>query len=137
MDESGIKHNRRSRRSPVLLTASLDVGDAREPVRLRNLSAEGALVEGERLPPEGALTVFRRKELYVPARVAWVEGRFAGVAFATPLEKEQLLRHVPPPRPRVAPIFRRPGLACRPLTDEERRTIEVWMTQLPVVRPGD
>ena len=47
--------NRRSRRSPVLLAASIEVGGTSLKVKLRNLSEEGALIEGERLPEEERL----------------------------------------------------------------------------------
>jgi len=132
MDESSITQNRRSRRSPVLLAATVEVGGTPQPVKLRNLSSEGALIEGERLPLEGSITYFGRNDLRVKSRVAWVQGRFAGVAFARPLQKEEVLRNVPPPRPRVHSEFRRPGLACRPLTPEERQMVERWM-MVPLV----
>jgi len=137
MDESSITHNRRSRRSPVLLAASLEVGGAPVPVKLRNLSAEGALIEGDRLPHEGAATYFCRNDLRVKSRIVWVHGRYAGVAFTEPLQPEEVLRHVPKPRPAARPEFRRPGLACRPLSAYERKMLETWMTAAPVARPGD
>ena len=127
MDQSSITQNRRSRRSPVLLAASIEIAGTPEPVKLRNLSEEGALIEGERLPLEGTTTFFRRNELRLKSRIVWVEGRFAGVAFARPLKSDEVLRHVPPPRQRVNPEFRRPDLACRPLTEEERKMVERWM----------
>ena len=127
MDQSSITQNRRSRRSPVLLAASIEIAGTPEPVKLRNLSEEGALIEGERLPLEGTTTFFRRNELRLKSRIVWVEGRFAGVAFARPLKSDEVLRHVPPPRQRVNPEFRRPGLACRSLTEEERKMVERWM----------
>lgn len=137
MDESSITQNRRSRRSPVFLAATVEVAGAAEAVKLRNLSEEGALIEGERLPLEGTTTFFQRNDLRVKSRVAWVHGRFAGVAFARPLQKEEVLRNVPSPRPRVQPEFRRPGLACRPLSAEERQMVERWMTSSPVGSVGE
>ena len=137
MDESSITHNRSSRRSPVLLAASVDVSGVEQPVKLRNLSKEGALIEGECLPVEGSSTLFRRNDLRVSARVAWVEGRYAGLAFDRSLEKDEVLRNVPKPKARIQPEFRRPGLACRPLTAQERQMVERWMTAAPVPRPGD
>jgi hypothetical protein len=128
MDESCNTQNRRSRRSPVLLSAKLDALGADVSVVLRNLSSNGALIEGEQLPPEGATTTFRRKELTVSGRIAWVEGRFAGLAFDRPLEQEELLQHVPAPRQRVDTNFRRPGLASRPITEAERKMIQMWAT---------
>jgi hypothetical protein len=137
MDESSINQNRRQRRSPVLLAASVEVGGESKPVKLRNLSSDGALVEGECLPVEGATTFFVRNELRLKSRVIWVQDRFAGLAFARELEPEEVLRNVPTPRPRFQPDFRRPGLACRPLTAEERAMVERWMSQSPVAKPGD
>jgi hypothetical protein len=34
------------------------------------------------------------------------------------------------------PDFKRPGLACRPLSAYERKMLERWMTALPIP-PGD
>jgi len=137
MDQSSISHNRRSRRSPVYLTATVDVAGVPQPVKLRNLSEEGALIEGERLPIEGSTTFFERKELRIKSRVVWVEGRYAGVAFARTLQPEEVLRHVPQPRQVVQSDFRRPGLACRPLTPHERKMIEKWMVASPLGALGD
>ena len=136
MDESSLTQNRRGRRSPVLLAASVEVAGVVTPVKLRNLSEEGALVEGDRLPLEGSTTFFERNDLRIKSRVAWVHGTLAGLAFARPLAKEQVLRNIPSPRPKLQPEFRRPGLVCRPLSPEERKLVERWMTDSPV-RPGE
>ena len=137
MDESSMTQNRRSRRSPVLLAATLEVTGRAVPVKLRNLSEEGALVEGERLPLEGSTTFFQRNELRLKSRVVWVQGRYAGVAFDDRLKPEQVLRNVPTPKPRAQVEFKRPGLACRNLSDYERRMLESWMTASPMGSPGD
>ncbi|HEX5257250.1 MAG TPA: PilZ domain-containing protein [Sphingomicrobium sp.] len=137
MDESSMMKNRRSRRSPMLLAATLEVAGGPIPVKLRNLSEEGALVEGDRLPLEGSTTFFQRNELSLKGRVVWVQGRYAGVAFDEPLRPEQVLRNVPAPKPRAQLDFKRPGLACRPLTDYERRMLERWMVSSPIGSPGD
>ena len=123
-----MTQNRRSRRSNVLLTATLEVGGASVQVRLRNLSEEGALVEGDQLPVEGSSVLFERKELRVPSRVAWVQGHYAGIAFSTRLPAQDVLRHIPPPKTPRATDYRRPGLACRELSANERKMIERWMT---------
>lgn len=117
MDESSPTQNRKSRRSNVLMSASLELSGTSLPVKLRNLSADGALVEGDKLPVEGASLLFRKGDLSMAGHVAWVKGRQAGVSFAQKLNPEQLLRHVPVPRPRVAPSFRRPGLKTSPESD--------------------
>src|SRR3990170_3640043 len=126
MDESSMNHNRQSRRSNVLLAASIEASGASHPVKLRNLSTEGALIEGEDLPVEGSEVVFRRNELSVNSRVAWVHGKQAGVAFRRPIAQEDVLRNIPKPRHRVPVDYRRPALASRAMTAEERRLAESW-----------
>jgi hypothetical protein len=69
--------------------------------------------------------------------VVWVHGTFAGIAFTSPLKPDQVLRNVPKARPQLIQEFRRPGLACRPLSDDERRLVEKWMTSSPVATPGE
>lgn len=126
MDQSSAAQNRRSGRSPVLLSAKIHVDGVPLPVILRNLSADGALIEGADLPAEGATTQFTRNDLSVDGRIVWVEGRYAGVAFDRRLEREEMLRQVPPPRQRIESKFRRPGLASRPLSEADRQMIQMW-----------
>ncbi|MCA1653717.1 MAG: PilZ domain-containing protein [Sphingomicrobium sp.] len=122
-----MSQNRRARRSNVLMSASIELSGVSLPVKLRNLSSDGALIEGEGLPVEGAELLFRKAELSLPGRIAWVEGNRAGIAFAESLCPEAVLRHVPTPRPRVRPEFRRPGLGACQLTDQERLFGETWV----------
>ena len=137
MDESSVTQNRRSRRSPVLLTATILVDGGPVTVKLRNLSEEGALVESDTLPPEGAETRFQRNELQLNGRVMWVQGKFAGVRFDTPLKREDVLRHIPEPKQKQAPDFRRPGFHCRPLATHERRLLETWLASSQLGMIGD
>lgn len=129
MDESSPTQNRKSRRSNVLMSASLELSGAALTVKLRNLSADGALVEGDKLPVEGASILFRKGDLSVAGIVAWVKGSQAGVSFAQKLNPEQLLRHVPVPRPRVTPSFRRPGLKVSP--DADSGYVDAWHWRFP------
>ena len=129
MDESSPSQNRKTRRSNVLMTASLELSGTSLPVKLRNLSAEGALVEGDKLPVEGASVLFRKADLGVAGNVAWVNGRQAGINFVQKLNPDQLMRHVPTPRPRVSPTFRRPGLTK--FTDNESGYGDVWHWRFP------
>ena len=110
----------------MLLSAKIDVDGVDVAVILRNLSAEGALIEGAQLPREGATTRFIRNDLSVGGRIVWVEGRYAGVAFDRRLEREEMLRQVPQPRQRIEPKFRRPGLASNPLSEADRQMIQMW-----------
>ena len=129
MDESSPTQNRKSRRSNVLMSASLELSGTSLAVKLRNLSAEGALVEGDKLPVEAAAILFRKGDLSMPGTVAWVNGRQAGISFAQKLNPEQLLRHVPAPRARVAPTFRRPGLKTAP--EGETGYGDAWHWRFP------
>jgi hypothetical protein len=137
MDESSQVQNRRQRRSNVLLTALLELSGRALEVKLRNLSADGALVEGETLPVEGAEIRFRRHELAVRGKVVWVRGKRAGISFHEPLTPEALLRHVPTPRPRVIPDFRRPGLNARPLSAGEKKLGATWIARSGPDLPGE
>ena len=129
MDQSNNAQNRKTRRSNVLMSASLELSGAALPVKLRNLSAEGALVEGDKLPVEGASLLFRKGDLGVSGTVAWVKGRQAGINFDRKLNPEQLLRHIPAPRPRVAQNFRRPGLKLG--TDSDKGFGDAWHWRFP------
>ena len=120
MDQSSNTQNRKSRRSNVLMAASLELSGTSLPVKLRNLSADGALVEGAQI-------LFRKGDLSVPGRVAWAKTRHAGISFAMKLSPELVLRHIPAPRPRVKPDFRRPGLKSSDLTEQERAFGERWL----------
>jgi hypothetical protein len=136
MDESSMMKNRRSRRSPVLLAATIEVVGEPVSVKLRNLSEEGALIEGDRLPLEGSSTWFERNDLRLKSRVVWVQGRYAGAAFDQPLNRDDVLRNVPKPKPKAQLDFRRPGLACRPLSAYEKRMLASWMSGSPAGTPG-
>ena len=130
MDQTPVAQNRRHRRSNVMLKATLETPGASLAVMLRNLSQDGALVQGEELPEQGSRVLFHRDGLSVPSRVAWSHCGHAGLAFDFPLYPKELLRHIPERQYRpAAQIKRRPGLACKPLTAGERTLIESWATE--------
>jgi hypothetical protein len=127
MDQSVTTQNRRHRRSNVLLKATLEIPGDSLGVILRNLSQEGALVQGDGLPGDGARVLFHRDGLSVPSRIAWSHCGYAGVQFDYPLFPREMLRYIPTPKHRVvAPIGWRPGLTSKPLTMAERQMIEQW-----------
>jgi len=130
MDESGPTQNRRSQRSNVLLKATLELPGVSLPVVLRNLSQDGALVQGEGFPEPGTRVLFHRQGLSVPSRIAWSHCEHAGLEFEFPLFPGEMLRHVPSPASRrpPPPIKKRPGLGAKPLTNAERMLIEQWAT---------
>lgn len=130
MDNSGAFQNRKIRRSHVLMAATLETGAGAIPVSLRDLSPQGALVKSKGLPAAGATVRFRKGELDLPARVAWVERDRAGIAFDEVLDPEAVLRHIPRPAPRVRPDFRRPGLRSE-MSEGERMIAEQWIFGRP------
>ena len=137
MDQSIAIGNRRSRRSNVLLAASIEAAGAVTDVKLRNLSAYGALIVGESLPHEGTPVLFRRKELSVAGRIAWVRDGYAGVAFDEELQPQDVLRHIPTPSRKSIPEHRRPGLASQPLSAGEEEYIRQWFWSPPKTSLGD
>jgi len=137
MDESSMIQNRRAIRSNVLLAATIEAFGNAIPVKLRNLSTEGALIEGKNLPIEGAKVVFKRNELSVESHIAWVLDDHAGVAFTRTIPTEDVLRNIPIPRTPPPLRFGRPGLAHRPLTDDERRLAQSWAWSPNHTSPGD
>ena len=137
MDESSMIQNRRAIRSNVLLAATIEAFGNAIPVKLRNLSTEGALIEGKNLPLEGAKVVFKRNELSVDSHVVWVLDDHAGVAFTRAIPTEDVLRNIPTPRTAPPLKFGRPGLAHRPLTDDERRLAKSWAWSPSHTSPGD
>lgn len=137
MNEMTNGQNRKSQRSQVLLTATLEHGGDSQAVKLRNLSEEGALVESEKLPIEGTTVHFIRNDLNAPGRVVWVSGRYAGIAFSDKLDPAEVLRHIPAPRPKIQPRYWRPGITTTQLNSEQRRLAESWMWSPSGSRPGE
>ena len=132
MDESGNTHNRRSRRSNLLMQATLETPLCAFCVTLRNLSSDGARVEADHLPLEGTDLLFRKGELTVPGRIIWSRGRQAGIQFERKLDAGVVLNHVPAPRARLQFDFRRPGLGARQLTPTERTLGKYWIDVAPI-----
>ncbi|MCW2367899.1 hypothetical protein M2334_000098 [Sphingobium sp. B11D3D] len=71
----------RPSRTNLLLSATIEAEGIAAPVRIRNLSEHGALLEGAALPPVGAGLVLRRLQLEMGATVIWVDKNRCGVRF--------------------------------------------------------
>ena len=123
MDRNRSIEYRQSSRSNVLLSAAIVASWVSIPIKIRDLSSSGALIEAKELLLEGAEIIFRKGELRVSGRVVWTKGKQAGLAFAEPISPQALLRHIPAPRPRIQPDSRRPAfvpshsMAMRPYSD--------------------
>lgn len=123
-------HNRRSKRSLVLLAAKIRTSEGLFDAKLRNLSQNGALLEAEATPPVNSQLVFERGDTVAPARVAWAAGTRFGIEFLTPIEESEVLVHIGRPAPRAVqkPLraFRRSGLRDEPLSDVEKKAAHAW-----------
>ena len=74
--------NRSQGRSNVFLAASLVCGADQLPVRIRNLSQAGALLDGGSLPPPGSKARLVRGRLAADGEIAWIANSLAGMRFA-------------------------------------------------------
>lgn len=73
-------------RKNLFLMATLVVGGANRAVRVRNLSASGALVEAARLPPSGGRAILQRGGLHAECELVWQADGRGGLKFATPID---------------------------------------------------
>ena len=73
--------NRAEGRSNVFLTAALETGTGSTPVRIRNLSSVGALVDGAAFPPAGAKVRLFRGPLKADGEIVWQEKINCGIRF--------------------------------------------------------
>ena len=69
-------------RKNLLLAASIEAGSLSAPVRIRNLSETGALIDGAALPDVGTELTLRRMEIDIGATVVWRTGGRCGIKFA-------------------------------------------------------
>jgi hypothetical protein len=76
--------DRASPRTNLLLSATALVTGQSLPVRIRNLSETGAMLEGAGLPDAGTKLILKRGDLEVSATVAWAAGGRRGVRFDGP-----------------------------------------------------
>ena len=136
MDEPPAEPNPRSPRKPVLLAATIEVAGAPVAVTLRNLSEEGALIEGSPLPPVGTTTWFERGMLRLVSEIVWADGNYAGIRFARRLDPAEVLRHIATPKAQLDCGHWRPALTRHDLSPAEQRIIEEWGREGPAPRRG-
>ncbi|WP_284126032.1 PilZ domain-containing protein [Parerythrobacter aestuarii] len=77
----GDQYQRREERVELFVMASLHAEASSGPVRLRNISSEGALIESETLPRIGDQVELRRGALTVRGKVIWSDQQRAGLLF--------------------------------------------------------
>jgi hypothetical protein len=74
-------NNRVETRANVFLSAVLDTGSQVVPIRIRNISSNGALIDGTNIPDAGSNVVLLRGSLSANGHVAWRESAQAGIRF--------------------------------------------------------
>ena len=72
---------REQARTHLFVTAVLSSDAGSAPVRIRNMSPSGALIEAALLPPPGTIVRLKRGSLTAGGRIAWTGNRKAGIAF--------------------------------------------------------
>ena len=78
----------------MFLTATLDTGAASSPVRIRNISARGALIDGPSLPAIGARVRLIRGELRASGELAWTGAGQCGLNFNSEIDVAQWIERV-------------------------------------------
>lgn len=84
IEPEGSVEDRIAPRTNLLLAATAEVGGRSLPIRIRNLSETGAMIEGAGLPEAGMSLILMRGDLQVAATVAWAAGSRRGVRFGGP-----------------------------------------------------
>ncbi len=79
--EHGARENRREPRTNMFVMATLYFVAHSAPVRLRDMSPAGALIEGAGIPEPGTKIRLCRGTLNVGGEVVWINGGKAGLRF--------------------------------------------------------
>ena len=81
-------------RSNVFLIATCSAEDSIQPVKVRNLSVHGALLEGSGLPALDSAVLLRRGGLKVSGTIAWRDETHCGIRFDKPIQVEDWVRRI-------------------------------------------
>lgn len=80
-DQPSADQKPRSPRKNLLLSATIEAGALKAPVRIRNMSETGAMLDGPALPDTGTSLMLRRLQVEIGALVVWNAAGRCGVAF--------------------------------------------------------
>src|SRR5437868_9655101 len=82
--DTALAHELRAEpRSNIFVIATLYASGGSTPVRIRNISRMGALIEAAALPPCGEAVRLSRGSLSVAGQVVWAAGPRAGLHFTS------------------------------------------------------
>ena len=110
----------------MFLTAAIGCYGETSTMRIVDVSATGAKIDGRQIGSAGEWIEFRRNEVAVRGRLVWAECQRSGVEFEAPIEISALLRHVSEPRRRPSPAAWRPPVTTTRLTRAERENLD-WL----------
>lgn len=79
----------RAQRKNLLLAAEIESDGMKLPVRIRNLSESGAMIEGAALPGVGATLILRRLQIELAAAVVWRTAGRCGIKFSDTVYVEE------------------------------------------------
>lgn len=82
-DDMPASEMRAETRTHLFLVATLSTEETQTTVRIRNLSASGALIEGSSLPLVGAAVFIRRGSLSAEGLVVWRSENQLGIEFTS------------------------------------------------------
>ena len=83
-------------RANVFLMAVVCVGTASYPVRVRNLSVSGALLEAGAVPSAGEKARLQRGSLCATGEIAWQSEKHCGFHFDQPINVEEWVKRAGP-----------------------------------------
>jgi PilZ domain len=106
--EDGDDKDRAAKRHPLIWSGVLHFNGSSAPIRVRNISATGAMVQCRSKVPAGADAILELGEsLSLPASIGWVVGDQVGLRFGTEFDVTQLARSTPEVAPQrwVRPAY--------------------------------
>jgi hypothetical protein len=83
-------------RTHMFVAATLYSGAGSCPVQIRNMSLNGALIDGAVLPERGVSATLKRGSMAAASRIVWRAGRKAGIAFDASVHVADWMTRNPP-----------------------------------------
>lgn len=94
--EAAVLQPREARKN-LMLAAQIAAGNLCAPVRIRNMSSGGAMIDGVALPDPGSRFVLRRLNLQINATAVWTRGGRCGVKLAGQVDIDEWISGVHKP----------------------------------------
>ncbi len=93
-------------RTHLFVAATLYADGASGPVHIRDMSLNGAKIEGTRLPDPGSRIVLKRGSLEASGQMAWKDGKRGGIAFSGAIEVSEWMAKVREPQAKIDQLVR-------------------------------